>query len=446
MPHQLLHNFLNFIKEHLLFDPSQQILLAVSGGVDSMVMACLFKEAGFAAGIAHCNFQLRGDESVRDESFVRDLASRLELPFHETRFDTAGYAAAHKVSIQIAARELRYQWLEEVRAANGYAYIATAHHLQDSVETALMNFAKGTGIAGLHGILPRYDKIIRPMLFAEKDTLVAWATRKNLQFVEDSSNATDKYTRNYFRHHVIPVIQESIPAAVKNMAATIEKIREAEVLYMESVNRHRKALLTQKGDHWMIPVLKLQKTMPLQTIAWEIFREFGCSSAQLPQVLNLLESESGRYVETPTHRILRNRAWLLITAIQDTTAPVISIAPETTHVHFGGGQLHLRSIDKAHAGSIPQSPDTAWVDAAQLRYPLILRKWKQGDYFYPLGMRKKKKLSRFFIDQKLSIPEKEQVWVLESQKRVVWVIGMRIDDRFKILPATEKMLSIEWHK
>ncbi|SHL50638.1 tRNA(Ile)-lysidine synthase [Chitinophaga jiangningensis] len=446
MPHQLLTNFLNFIREHLLFDPSQKILLAVSGGVDSMVMACLFKEAGFNAGIAHCNFQLRDEESVRDESFVRELAGRLELPFHETRFDTTEYVATHKVSIQIAARELRYQWLEEVRVANGYAYIATAHHLQDSVETALMNFAKGTGIAGLHGILPKYDKIIRPMLFAEKDTLVAWATRKNLQFVEDSSNATDKYTRNYFRHHVIPVIQESIPAAVKNMAGTIEKIREAEVLYQESVTRHRKALLTQKEDHWMIPVLKLQKTVPLQTIAWEIFREFGCSSAQLPQVLNLLESESGRYVETPTHRILRNRAWLLITALQEKAAPVISISNDTTNVHYGGGQLHLRHIDKSHAGSIPQSQETAWVDASQLRYPLILRKWKQGDYFYPLGMRKKKKLSRFFIDQKLSIPEKEQVWVLESQKRVVWVIGMRIDDRFKILPSTEKILSIELHK
>ncbi|MBV8251044.1 MAG: tRNA lysidine(34) synthetase TilS [Chitinophaga sp.] len=444
MPHQLLNNFLNFIKEHLLFDPSQKILLAVSGGVDSMVMACLFKEAGFQAGIAHCNFQLRDEESVRDEAFVKELAAKLDLPLHEVRFNTAEYAATHKVSIQIAARELRYKWLEEIRAANGYAYIATAHHLQDSVETALMNFAKGTGIAGLHGILPKADKIIRPLLFAEKDTLIAWAVRRQLSYVEDSSNATDKYTRNFFRHQVIPVMQESIPAAVRNMAASIEKIKEAEMLYQEALQRHRKALLTKSGDNWMIPVLKMKKVVPLQTIAWEIFREFGCSSAQLQQVISLLDSESGKFVETATHRIIRNRAWLLITALQEDNAPVIVINEEQGHVHFGGGQLQLRLQDKN--GTIPQSADIAWMDAAQVRFPIILRKWKQGDYFYPLGMRKKKKLSRFFIDQKLSLPEKEKVWVLESQKRIIWVVGMRIDDRVKMLASTEKILSIQLSK
>ncbi len=441
MPHQLLNNFLNFIKEHLLFDPSQKILLAVSGGVDSMVMACLFKEAGLQAGIAHCNFQLRDEESVRDEAFVKELAAKLELPLHEVRFDTTEYAATHKVSIQIAARELRYQWLEDIRSTHGYAYIATAHHLQDSVETALMNFVKGTGIAGMHGILPKTDKIIRPLLFAEKDTLIAWAVRRQLSYMEDSSNATDKYTRNFFRHHVIPVMQESMPAAVKNMAASIEKMKEAEMLYQEALQRHRKALLTKSGDNWMIPVLKMKKAVPLQTIAWEIFREFGCSSAQLPQVLGLLDSESGKFVETATHRIIRNRAWLLITALQEDNAPVIVINEEQGHVHFGGGQLQLRLQDPN--GTIPQSADIAWMDASQVHFPVILRKWKQGDYFYPLGMRKKKKLSRFFIDQKLSLPEKEQVWVLESQKRIIWVIGMRIDDRVKMVSSTEKILSIQ---
>ncbi|NIG56258.1 tRNA lysidine(34) synthetase TilS [Chitinophaga sp. Cy-1792] len=446
MPHQLLNNLLNFIREHFLFDPSQKILLAVSGGVDSMVMASLFKEAGLLAGIAHCNFQLREEESVRDENFVRNLAEKLEMPFHETRFDTEAYATSNKVSIQIAARELRYQWLEEIRSTNGYAYIATAHHLQDSVETALMNFVKGTGIAGLHGILPKTDKIIRPLLFAEKDTLLAWAARRQLTFVEDSSNATDKYTRNFFRHHVIPMMQESMPAAVKNMAASIEKMKEAEILYQEALGRHKKSLLTQQGENWLIPVLKLQKSVPLQTIAWEIFREFGCTSNQLPQVLNLLESESGRYVETSTHRVIRNRAWLMITPVQADESPVVAISEEQSHVHFGGGQLQFRTIEKQHAGSIPQSADVAWLDASQVVFPLILRKWKQGDYFYPLGMRKKKKLSRFFIDQKLSIPQKEQVWVLESQKRILWIVGMRIDDRAKVLPSTSEIISIQLQK
>ncbi|MGF6930032.1 tRNA(Ile)-lysidine synthase [Chitinophaga sp. W2I13] len=445
MPQHLITDFTAYISGRQLFDPAQKVLLAVSGGVDSIVMAWLFKNAGYRAGIAHCNFQLRGEESERDEAFVRNMAATLELPLHVVKFDTNGYVAQHRVTIQVAARELRYQWLEEVRAAEGYAYIATAHHMQDSVETALMNFAKGTGIAGLHGILPKQERLIRPLLFTEKDRLIAYAAMNNISFVEDSSNITDKYTRNYFRHQVIPRLQEAFPGVVKNMSATIERIREAEILYQEALAKHRKRLLFQQGNTWMVPVLKLQKTIPLQTIAWELFRTFGCSSAQTQQVLSLMESESGRYVDTASHRIVRNRQWLLITPLATDASPLVVIEPGQQHIHFGGGQLQVREQERGNAG-IPASPEIAWLDAAQVSFPLILRKWKQGDYFYPLGMPKKKKVSRFLIDQKLSMPQKENVWVLESNKRIVWLVGMRVDDRVKITPKTKAVLSITFAK
>jgi tRNA(Ile)-lysidine synthase len=443
MYQDLLTGFKEYIDRERLFTAGEKILLAVSGGADSVVMAHLFHTAGFSFAIAHCNFQLRGQESERDEQFVNQLGAAYNVAVHKIRFDTEAYVSKHRVSVQVAARELRYEWLEDTRNTHGYTFIATAHHMQDNVETVLMNFCKGTGLAGLHGILPRQGVIIRPLLFAQKDEILAYVEKHALAFVEDSSNITDKYTRNFFRHRVLPPIQEAYPGAVQHMGGTIDRIREAELLYQEAVARHRKRLLEQKGNTFMVPVLKLQKTQPLHTIAYELFRTFGVTPAQTGQVLELLQSESGRYVVTPTHRIIRNRQWLLITPQAQQDADHIVIEKEQTHVHAAGGHLKLRVQERDVLGVIPSAANIACLDSKHIRYPLVLRRWKQGDYFYPLGMDKKKKLSRFFIDQKLSLPQKEQVWVLESAKRIVWIAGMRIDNRFKITESTKEVLCLE---
>lgn len=438
----LQQRLIAYINEERLFFSGQRILLAVSGGADSVAMCHLFHNAGFDFAIAHCNFALRGDESVRDEQFVQQLAATLQVPFFYTRFDTMTYVEEKRVSIQVAARELRYAWLEATRAANGFDYIATAHHMQDNVETVLMNLAKGTGIAGLHGILPKQGNLLRPFLFARKEEILAYMGE--MPFVEDSSNQTVKYTRNFFRHRVIPVMAEAYPGVIQHIGDSIERFREAEQLYLQAVALHKKRLIHVQGATVMIPVLLLQKTVPLQAVAWEIFKDFGCSAAQLPEVLALLETSSGKMVETGTHRILRDRKWLLITAREETAAVTVAITPDRTIVPVPDGQLKLKERVVDAQFKIPVTAHIACIDKATLQYPLLFRKWKQGDYFYPLGMRKKKKLSRFFIDQKLSLVQKEQVWVLESGKRIVWIAGMRIDDRFKITAQTKDLLQLEW--
>ncbi|PUZ23199.1 tRNA lysidine(34) synthetase TilS [Chitinophaga parva] len=440
----LITQFRSYVQQENLFNPSQTVLLAVSGGADSVAMAYLFKAAGLRFGMAHCNFQLRGEESLRDAHFVEALSLQLDVPFFSIEFETLSYAERHKISIQVAARQLRYDWLEQVRAQEAYDYIATAHHLQDNVETLLMNLSKGTGIAGLHGILPRQGKLVRPLLFTDKASLLTYLDGR--PFVEDSSNLTDKYTRNHFRQHVIPAIQEVFPQAVTNMGQSIRHFREAEQLYQQAIAWHRKKLLVQVGPHFQVSVLKLQKAVPLHTIAFELFAPFGCTPAQTTHVLQLLQAESGHFVDTPTHRILRNRAWLLILPHTATDNNIYVIDHAGTKAATADGTLHVSPATPYH-GKLPtdaQNPLVACLDASQLKFPLLLRKWKTGDYFYPLGMTKKKKLSRFFIDQKLSLARKEQVWVVESNKRIVWIAGLRIDNRFKLTDSTRDMVELKW--
>ncbi|PUZ20276.1 tRNA(Ile)-lysidine synthase [Chitinophaga costaii] len=437
----MLQRFLAYLHQLQLISPTQSLLVAVSGGADSVALAYLCKEAGLPFGMAHCNFQLRGEESLRDAHFVEALALQLDVPFFSIEFPTVSYAEQHKISIQVAARQLRYDWLEQVRTQENYTYVATAHHQQDNVETVLMNLCKGTGIAGLHGILPKQGTLVRPLLFTDKATLLAYLGSR--PYVEDSTNHTDKYTRNFFRQHVIPAMQEVIPQAVQNISHSIEHFRDAEVLYKQAIAWHKNKLLVQNGPHFQVAVRKLQKAVPLQTIAFELFAPFGCTPAQTEHILQLLQAESGHYVDTATHRVLRDRAWLLILPHAEPDNSVFVLENAGTTLSTGTGTLQVSKVDVAPA-SIPEGPLLAYLDAQQVKFPLLLRRWRTGDYFYPLGMTKKKKLSRFFIDQKLSLAQKAQVWVVESDKHVVWVVGMRIDNRCKITANTGAHLVLQW--
>ncbi len=437
--------FIQYISQENLFTPKDHLLVAVSGGVDSVVLCNLLYKAGYSFAIAHCNFQLRGDESGRDETFVRELAKKYNTPLYIKKFDTQTYAAQHKVSIQVAARELRYSWFKEVlqneltAGANEKKYLVTAHHLDDNVETLLMNFFKGTGIAGLHGILPKKENIARPLLFLRKENIRKYALEENINWVEDSSNALDKYSRNYFRQQIIPLVENIFPEAFKNIADNINRFRDIETLYNDAIQRQKKKLLLPHGNEWQIPALKLQNTPAGKTVLYDILQSFNFTSAQTNDVWNLLQSESGKYVCSNSHRVLRNRSWLVISPLVSEEAQTILIEKPDKEIPYKKGIITFSHTNNI---SIKTCGDIAQLDASLITFPLLLRKWKQGDYFYPLGMKKKKKLSRFLIDQKISLTDKEKVWVLEMNKKIIWVIGMRIDDRFKITEKTKEVLEV----
>ncbi len=471
----LLNEFIKHIELQNLFQKKDLLLLAVSGGADSVVLCELCHEAGYNFEIAHCNFQLRGEESERDEEFVRELAKKYNVKIFVKRFETNEYAEKNKVSIQVAARELRYAWFDELLKkvsviryqVSGMSdkqiisssdtllippsgvrgpYLLTAHHANDNIETLLMNFFKGTGIKGLQGILPKQGKIIRPLLFAKKEDILSFLKDNSLEFVEDSSNSSDKYTRNYFRNQLIPSVQKVFPKMEDNLISNLERFSEIEILYQQSINLHKKKLLEQKGNEIHIPVLKLLKSQPLKTIIYEIIKEFGFTAHQVNEVIGLLHSESGKYVSSATHKIMKNRNWLIIAPANTLNANHILIDEDDVEsdgyrIDFELGKLTIKNEELVNE-KISSSPFIALLDAKNITFPLLLRKWKQGDYFYPLGMSGKKKLSKFFIDQKMSMTEKEKVWVIESNKRIIWVIGKRIDDRFKITEKTKSIVSL----
>ena len=468
----LLKEFIYNIREQNLFQKNDYLLLAVSGGADSVVLCELCFQAGFYFEIAHCNFQLRGEESERDEKYVRSLSEKYAAPIFVKKFDTIEYAEKNKLSIQVAARELRYAWFEELLGieqlargneqlamGNGQwamsneqsvahgsrrthsSYLLTGHHANDNIETLLMNFFKGTGINGLRGILPKQGKIIRPLLFAKKEAISAFAKENNLSFVEDSSNISDKYTRNYFRNQLIPAVKKVFPEAEENLVNNIERFKEIEILYQQSIQLHKKKLLEEKESEIHIPVLKLLKATPLKTILYEIIKDFGFTAHQTDEAMHLLKSESGKYILSATHKIIKNRGWLIIAPLNTLEANHILINETDKEIDFEAGKLRIRHYE-LQSEKLPASNLTAMLDADNITFPLLLRKWKQGDYFYPLGMQKKKKLSKFFIDQKMSLTDKEKIWVIESDKKIIWIISKRIDDRFKITGKTKSILEL----
>jgi tRNA(Ile)-lysidine synthase len=330
--------------------------------------------------------------------------------------------------------------------------LVTAHNADDNIETMLMFLFRGTGIHGLTGIKPfdKERKIIRPLLFAKRQDIEGYAKENNIHWVEDSSNATNKYTRNFFRRKIIPSVQEQYPNAKNNLFDNIKRFKEAEELYEQAMEVHKKQLLTIKGNEVQIPILLLQKKSPVDTILWEIIKTYNFHPHQVDEIKKLLVAGNSSYVRSATHRIIRNRKWLVIVPNETTEARHISIEPDDATVKFAEGILHFEKLssekmEESQAGlQMSTTNNIASLDAKQVQFPLLLRQWKQGDYFYPLGMQKKKKLSRFFIDRKLSSVEKEQVWVLEMDKKIIWVIGQRIDDRFKITGHTKEILNIRF--
>lgn len=421
-----------------------RLLLAVSGGLDSVVMTACAAISGLEFGIAHANFQLRGAESDRDEEFVRQLAGKYDKPFFSKKFETARFAETEKISIQVAARQLRYAWFKTMtgKDLSHFQFLLTAHHLDDQVETMVMHFFRGTGITGLTGMPEKNGNLLRPLLLIPKSSLKEFAVSQNLSWMEDSTNASDDYTRNYFRNQLIPSVAAIFPDVQHNLEKNLHRFSEAAVLYQQAVGLHKKKLLKPVGIEFHMPVLLLKKSIPLQTILFEIIKDFHFTPAQTEEVIRLMDSSNGKYISSPSHRIIKNRRWLIIAPLEKEQVSHIIIEENETEIKYPEGRIRIKHMAGCEPETISKEPGVACFDRDKIRFPLILRKWKAGDYFYPLGMKKKKKLARFFIDQKISKTDKEKIWVLVMDSQIIWVVGYRIDNRFRILPSTVKMMLV----
>ncbi|HTA82584.1 MAG TPA: tRNA lysidine(34) synthetase TilS [Bacteroidia bacterium] len=425
----------------LVRKPEQKtFLLAVSGGVDSVVMADLFCKAGYSFAIAHCNFQLRGKESDGDEAFVNKLADGYGVAFHVKHFDTTDHAENHKVSIQMAARDLRYEWLKETERKHNFNYIVIAHHSDDALETFFINLLRGTGIAGLHGIASVHESILRPLLCFNRKEIESYASVRKLKWREDSSNASDKYERNKIRHHLIPELLKISPDAPKAIKHTIENLSETELIYKRAIEEKVSKLVSVKNDKVHISSAGLNKLEHPHLYLYEYLKAFGFNFTQAKEICESLKGQSGKVFLSLTHRLTKDRRSLVLEKLS--TLSKYNVTPLFKEDKaFNNGELRMSLTSKEKpAGYRPfHPPTTGCFDFDKLIFPLTIRAWAKGDKFYPLGMKNPKKISDFLIDNKVSLSDKDGVYVMLSGKDIVWVIGHRIDDRFKIASTTKKL-------
>jgi tRNA(Ile)-lysidine synthase len=439
--------FNQFITSEKLFSTNDHLLLAVSGGIDSVVLVELCRQAGFSFSIAHMNFKLRAEESERDAMFVEALAKRIGVNFYYNVADVSEYKTQHSVGTQEAARILRYKWFNAIVRGECSAisivkaqrprYIVTAHHQDDNIETSFMHFLRGTGIKGLRGMLPKQGNVLRPMLTLSRPEIAAYAALHDLQWVEDSSNASDSYTRNFVRHEILPALKKRMPSVELNMAENLSRFRDIETLYHESVQRRLATLLKHAPSKNGMPVNLLLKQPAMGSLLYEWLSPFGFSAAQTKEVAALCFSTTGRFVENELYRVLRNRDWLLLEKKQTDRPNYLIVEGAPALITIPPGVLTIEKMSGFDDANIKSSD--AHLDASAVKFPIIVRRWQAGDYFYPLGLNKKKKIARFLIDLKLSRSEKDQVYVVESDRKILWVVGHRIDHRFRV---TEKSGSV----
>ena len=431
--------FKQHLESRLSFLKNSKILIAISGGIDSVVLTHLCHKLELNIALAHCNFNLRGDESDADESFVLQLAEDFELDVFIESFDTNTYAEENKVSIQMAARDLRYNWFEELSEQLNFDYTLTAHHADDNLETFLINFIRGTGLEGLTGIPDVNNQFVRPLLPFSSNDIKSYAKSKNINWRDDSSNASTKYLRNKLRHDVVPILKEINPQLLQNFNNTIENLKESNYIIADAIAEFHENVVSISEDRKRVKLnINLIKTYRSpKAYLYEFLKLKGFT--QWEDILHLLEAQSGKQVFSATHRIVKDRDYLLLSEICNEAPEVITISEDDNDVETPLGKLIFIEANAVFENKI----NTISVDSNALKFPLTLRKWEEGDYFYPIGMTGKKKLSKYFKDEKLSLIDKEQVWLLCSDNEIIWVVNRRADNRFKVTKSTKKILKIE---
>jgi tRNA(Ile)-lysidine synthase len=437
---ELLVKFERNITESALFDTSHRILMAVSGGADSMAMAWLTMAAGFDCGIAHCNFQLRGTESDGDEELVKSFCDKNGLPFFTRKFNTKAYAAEHKFSIQVAARQLRYEWFEEIRLKNGYQYLATAHHKDDQIETFFINLLRGSGLQGLKGIPQKAGHIVRPMLFASRAEIEAFTVEAGIAFRNDSSNASDYYLRNKLRHQLIPVLSQINPSAGDSIVKAMQNVDEALSAVNGVLMTYKSRFFSVSGDTICIDMTGLIKLEEPAFWLYGLIQEFGFSHTDARNIVASVDN-SGKTFYAGDQRLVIERGFVQIGPKSETGSAVYSITELPCRMHEPG-EMIFEILTQFDVAAIPKTPQHVWLDADLVKLPLTLRRRRAGDTFCPFGMRGRQKLSDFFVHQKITNLQKENTWLLCSGDEIVWVVGHRVDNRFKVSEKTKRVLKI----
>ena len=438
----MLDDFLHFIRERKLCPERSRILLATSGGIDSMVMLDLFIKGGYEVGIGHCNFQLRGSEAIQDELLVKKTADRMNVPFYVKRFDTLRYSREQGISIQMAARKLRYEWLEEIREHHAYEFIGTAHHLNDNIETLIINLFRGTGLKGLTGIPVRHGRVIRPLLFAAKDQIIKYAEAQKISFREDQSNLEIKYKRNLIRKEVIPLIEQVNPGFVKTIAKTLDRLNETQKIIDYWLDNYRDRFMQVEGQDVYLDNSFFQN-IGSPVLLHEVLRKWGFHYDQSKSIIKDPSESSGARYFSETHVLNVNRKNLIISPCLKSADIVYEWPSENPELNIESGRLKQEIITKGNE-SKSKDPHIEFFDLAKLKFPLIIRFWRDGDWFIPLGMKGKKKLSDFMIDEKIPVNLKKRLPVLLSGDAIIWIVGYRMDERFKLEPESSRILKITY--
>jgi tRNA(Ile)-lysidine synthase len=431
--------FKKHIAAHFPALADQKILVACSGGLDSIVLLHLLQEIGLTLGVAHCNFKLRGIHSDADLSFVETIAGNLGVPVFTTVFDTKTYAKTQGVSTQVAARELRYQWFYTTATANGYDRIATGHHADDDLETFFINLSRVTGLRGLTGIASNTEQLIRPLLPFSRAQIMQFAKKEGLFWREDSSNSTRDYLRNKLRLDVIPAFKGVNKNVLQNFKQTQQHLKESQALLEDYITLVTKLVVSHKDTSFEIDIKQLHSLPNTNSLLFELLYPYGFTDFKA--IASILQSEVGKKVLSKQYVLLKDRNHLVLTTKeQEVDSRVYCIDAKQQSCTT---PIKLNFTEVAQVGE--HEPHSFYVDAAKLTYPLKVRAWRLDDVFHPFGMKGKKKLTKFFKDEKLSLLSKNSVWVLESGDEIVWVIGLRPDDRYKVTNATNKVLKIQWN-
>jgi tRNA(Ile)-lysidine synthase len=436
----MLEKVKKYIDEKHLLNPLSTVVVGVSGGMDSMTLLDILTSLNYRCIVAHCNFHLRGEESDRDAEFVKNWCKNINAEFTSIDFDTQEYARSKKISIEMAARELRYEWFEIVRQQYGADAIAVAHHCDDAAETVLLNLLRGTGIRGLTGISPKKGNIVRPLLCVSRNEIDEYLKERNIPNVMDSTNRDDAITRNYLRLNVIPMLEKLNPSAKNAIFRTSQNIAEAYYIYENAIETLIKEVMI--GEK--ISIEKLKNTPSPISVLFEILAPLGFNSSVVEDIIDNLNSSSGKVFLSKQYRIIKDRQFLLLSKIPDANNfdSEILIYEGTNEIL---SPIHLKiNVVNKNAINVNKAGRFLFSDAEKVHFPLKLRKWKDGDWFVPFGMKGRKKLSDYFTDCKFDLLEKENQWILESDGQIIWIVGKRNDERFKVSDHTDNVLMIEW--